>query len=165
MSSDEMADLTLQVLPLDTADLQPLLQAARRKWLAQEIQGHRMLLRADPDDVEDHHTLAMYYLQAGQRDSSFAHFEQTLRLRPAYPEALVNYGLALAASGRVEASITHLERAVASRPTFSKAHFNLGMVLYRSGQPEKARRHFEEAARLRPEMAAAIRRTVAALPR
>lgn len=162
-SSDEMGDLILQVLPKDPADLPRLLQDVNRRWLAQEIQGHQMLLRADPEDFENHHTLAMYHLQAGGVDSAFAHFEWTLQLQPDYPEAHVNYAGALGARGQLEAAIRHLRQAIEDRPGFSKAHFNLGLTLQATGQRREADEHFEAAARLRPEMATAIRRTVAGL--
>jgi tetratricopeptide (TPR) repeat protein len=164
-SADEMGDLILQVLPEDPKDLAPLLQDLHHQWLAQEIQGHQMLLRADPEDFENHHTIAMYHLQAGSADSADVHFERTLQLHPTYAEAHVNYAAALAARGRLAAGIDHLEQAIDSRPGFSKAHFNLGLALHAAGQRVKAGQHFEEAARLRPEMAAAIRRTVAGLRR
>ena len=163
LSSDEMGDLILQVLPKDPADLPRLLQDVNRKWLAQEIQGHQMLLRADPEDFENHHTLAMYYLQDGRIDSAFVHFEATLQLQPAYPEAHVNLAGALAARGQPEAAIRHLRQAIEDRPGFASAHFNLGLILHSTGQRRQARQHFETAARLRPEMAAAIRRTMAGL--
>ena len=163
LSSDEMGDLILQVLPKDPADLPRLLQDVNRKWLAQEIQGHQMLLRADPEDFENHHTLAMYYLQDGRIDSAFVHFEATLQLQPAYPEAHVNFAGALAARGQPEAAIRHLRQAIEDRPGFASAHFNLGLILHSTGQRRQARQHFETAARLRPEMAAAIRRTMAGL--
>ena len=163
LSSDEMGDLILQVLPKDPADLPRLLQDVNRKWLAQEIQGHQMLLRADPEDFENHHTLAMYYLQDGRIDSAFVHFEATLQLQPAYPEAHVNFAGALAARGQPEAAIRHLRQAIEDRPGFASAHFNLGLILHSTGQRRQARQHFETAARLRPEMAAAIRRTLAGL--
>ncbi len=163
LSSDEMGDLILQVLPKDPADLPRLLQDVNRKWLAQEIQGHQMLLRADPEDFENHHTLAMYYLQDGRIDSAFVHFEATLQLQPAYPEAHVNFAGALAARGQPEAAIRHLRQAIEDRPGFASAHFNLGLILHSTDQRRQARQHFETAARLRPEMAAAIRRTMAGL--
>lgn len=164
-SSDEMADLTLQVLPVEPEGLTPLLQAARRQWLAQEIQGHRMLLRAEPDDGETQHTLAMYYLQAGRADSAFVHFDAAVRLAPDSPEVRVNYGLALMGAGRPAVALTQLRRAVELRPSYSEAHFNLGLALHATGETRRAQAHFAEAARLRPEMAAAIRRTVASLAR
>ena len=163
-STDEMGDLTLQVLPTDPADLQTLLRDVHHKWLQQEIQGHQMLLRADPSDFEDHHTLAMYFLQVGRRDSAFAHFSQTLRLHPRFPEARVNYAIALVAEDRNDEAIEHFRLALKSRPEYSMAHFNLGLALHAAGRPREARTHFSEAARLRPEMAESIRSTVARLP-
>ena len=162
-STDEMGDLILQVLPQVPADLRPLLHSLGRKWLTQEIQGHQMLLRANPENFEDHHTLAMYFTQAGVPDSALAHFQRVLQLQAVYPEARVNYGAALFARGDAELAIEQLRSAIGSRPEFSKAHFNLAMALHATGQQMQARHHFEEAARLRPEMAQAIRRTVAKL--
>ncbi len=162
-SSDEMADLTLQVVPKNADDLQTLRRHYARKWIAQEIAGYETMLVADPNNAENHHTLAMCYLRTGRGTEALTHFNESLRLDPDYIEARVNLGIALSASGHHDAAIDHLRRAIESQPDHGDAHFNLAMALFRSGKKREADKHFEEAARLRPEMAEAIRRQVARL--
>lgn len=160
-SSDEMADLTIQVVPQQASDLQALQQHYARKWIAQEIAGYETMLKADPTNAENHHTLAMCYLRTGRGQEALEHFEECLRLEPDYAEARVNLAIALSASRQYAAAIDHFRRALASKPHYADAHFNLAMALFQSGEKREAEKHFAEAARLRPEMAAAIRRQVA----
>jgi mono/diheme cytochrome c family protein/TPR repeat protein len=162
-SSDEMADLTLQVVPQNPRDLKTLQQHYARKWIAQEIAGYETMLIADPDHAGNHHTLAMCYLRTGRGREALEHFNECLRLEPDYAEARVNLGIALSASRQFAAAIEHFRRALESKPTYSDAHFNLAMALFQSGEKKEAEKHFAEAARLRPEMAAAIQRHVARL--
>jgi tetratricopeptide (TPR) repeat protein len=162
-SHNEMADLTLQVVPKNATDLQTLQRHYAHKWMAQEIAGYETMLKADPNNAENHHTLAMCYLRTGRNSEALTHFDECLRLSPEYTEARVNLGIALSASGRNDEAIVHLRRAIESRPDYADAHFNLALALFRSGKKRQAEQHFEEAARLRPEMAAAIRRQVARL--
>ncbi len=160
-SSDEMADLTIQVVPKKPSDLKTLQQHYARKWIAQEIAGYETMLKVDPNNAENHHTLAMCYLRTGRGREALQHFEECLRLEPDYAEARVNLAIALSASRQFAAAIEHFRRALTGKPDYSDAHFNLAMALFQSGEKLEAQQHFEEAARLRPEMAEAIRRQVA----
>jgi protein O-mannosyl-transferase len=88
-----------------------------------------------------------------QLSDAIALFERALRLRPEYPEAENNLGLALTQSGRATEAIVHLERAIAMKPAFYQAHNNLGIAYARSGQTERAVRAFRRATELNPRMA------------
>jgi len=156
-SSNEMGDMTLQVVPRNNADLKTLQQHYARKWITQEIQGYETMLLEAPNHAEHHHTLAMLYLRVRQISQARTHFEACLNLRPDYAEARVNYAIALSAAGQTDKVIEQLRQAVAHRPDYADAHFNLAMALYQTGEPEAAKVHFTSAARLRPERAEAIR--------
>ncbi|HKE11461.1 MAG TPA: tetratricopeptide repeat protein [Myxococcota bacterium] len=47
---------------------------------------------------------------------AFAHFEEALRLTPAFAEAHVNLGIALANAGRTSEAIAHFEEALRLKP-------------------------------------------------
>ena len=162
-SADEMGDLTIQVLPRRAEDLPRLKRDFHRKWIMQEIDGYKMLIAADPTDWDTHHTLAMFYLGTGQQTLAFEHFEKALEHKPAYAEARVNYGIALARGKELERAIMQFKVALQHQPDFVQAHFNLGMALHMLGRGEEARPHLDEVIRQRPEMAEGIRKRLVKL--
>ncbi|MYA24533.1 MAG: tetratricopeptide repeat protein [Gemmatimonadetes bacterium] len=164
-STDEMGDLTLQILPRRPEDRERLRRDFYRKWLGQEIDGYKKLLEADPQDWDTHHTLAMFYMRSGQRPLALEHFELALEYNPDYPEAHVNFGIALAQGREWEQAIAHLERALQRNPDFAEAHFNLGLVLEMLGRSAEAKPHFDAVIRQRPDMAEAIQQRLAKLRR
>ena len=164
-STDEMGDLTLQILPRRPEDLERLRRDFYRKWLAQEIDGYKKLLEAESQDWDTHHTLAMFYMRSGQRPLALEHFEWALEYNPDYPEAHVNFGIALAQSRQWERAVVHFERALHSSPDFAEAHFNLGLVLEMLGRSAEAKPHFDAVIRQRPDMAEAIQQRLAKLRR
>ena len=164
-STDEMGDLTLQILPRRPEDLDRLRRDFYRKWLGQEIDGYKKLLEAAPQDWDTHHTLAMFYTRSGQRLLALEHFEQALEYNPEYPEAHVNFGIALARGRQWDRAVAHFERALQSNPDFAEAHFNLGLVLEMLGRSAEAKPHFDAVVRQRPAMAAAIQERLAKLRR
>ena len=164
-STDEMGDLTLQILPRRPEDLERLRRDFYRKWLGQEIDGYKKLLEADPQDWDTRHTLAMFYMRSGQRPLALEHFELALEYNPDYPEAHVNFGIALAQGREWERAVAHFERALQSNPDFAEAHFNLGLVLEMLGRSAEAKPHFDAVIRQRPDMAEAIQQRLAKLRR
>ena len=164
-STDEMGDLTLQLLPRRPEDLERLRRDFYRKWLGQEIDGYKKLLEADPRDWDTRHTLAMFYVRSGQRPLALEHFELALKYNPDYPEAHVNFGIALAQGRQWERAVAHFERALQGNPDFAEAHFNLGLVLEMLGRSAAAQPHFDAVVRQRPDMAEAIQQRLAKLRR
>ncbi len=164
-STDEMGDLTLQILPRRPEDLERLRRDFYRKWLGQEIDGYKKLLEADPQDWDTRHTLAMFYMRSGQRPLALEHFELALEYNPDYLEAHVNFGIALAQGRQWERAVAHFERALQSNPDFAEAHFNLGLVLEMLGRSVEAKPHFDAVIRQRPDMAEAIQQRLAKLRR
>ena len=163
-STDEMGDLTIQVLPRRDEDLPRLKRDFYRKWLLQEIDGYNMLIATDPSDWDTHHTLAMFYIGAGQRSLGFEHFEKALKHNPDYSEAWVNYGIALAQDNELERAVANFQQALRRKPNFAQAHFNMGMALHMLGRGDEARPHLDEVIRQRPEMAEGIRQRLRQLP-
>jgi Flp pilus assembly protein TadD len=53
-----------------------------------------------------------------------ARFEAALQVRPDWPEAHNNLGIALASQGRIAEALTHFERAVQLKPDFTVARVN-----------------------------------------
>ena len=83
---------------------------------------------------------------------AIAHFNRALALRPNYPEALNNLGLALTQAGRPRDAIPYLERSLQLKPGVYQAHNNLGIALASSGRAEDALAAFAAAATLNPRL-------------
>jgi predicted O-linked N-acetylglucosamine transferase (SPINDLY family) len=70
------------------------------------------------------------------------HFEHALAVKPDYPEAHTNLGLAFQDQGRVDDAMSHFERALTLRPDFAVALYNLAVLLQQQGRVnEAAQRH------------------------
>ncbi|MDP6700937.1 MAG: tetratricopeptide repeat protein, partial [Candidatus Latescibacteria bacterium] len=162
-SYDEMADLTLQVVPRNSRDRDILRRDHQRKWLEQEIAGLQTVLRAHPDGADNHHTLAMLYQQTGRDGEALFHFAEALRLAPDYAEAHVNLGIALAGRRDLASAIEHFEQALRVKSDYVEAHFNLGLALALTGRRVRAQPHLDAVVAARPEMAGAIERRLARL--
>lgn len=80
------------------------------------------------------------------------HFPTALRLKPDYPEAHNNLGVALLQRPqRLADAILRFETALRLRPNYADAHYNLGLALANSARPAEALTHLETAERLRPD--------------
>ena len=77
-------------------------------------------------------------------------FEQALRLRPDYPEALGNIGLALNQAGRPAEAVRHLQESLRLQPGSYQMHNNLGIALATSDRSAEALIAFRTAAALNP---------------
>lgn len=95
------------------------------------------------------------YLQLTDRarnGEAIASFGQALRLRPDYPEARGNLGLALTQAGRPAEAVPHLQESLRLKPGPYQVHNNLGIALATSGRPAEALAAFRQAAVLNPSL-------------
>jgi tetratricopeptide (TPR) repeat protein len=89
---------------------------------------------------------------ADRRPEALTLIERAIALRPDYPEALNNLGLALSQAGRPREAIPHLEKSLRLKPKSFQTHNNLGIALASTGRAEDAVRAFEQAAILNPTL-------------
>lgn len=88
----------------------------------------------------------------GRNAEAITHLEQALRLRPDYPEAHGNLGLALTRAGRPAEAVPHLQESLRLKPGPYQTHNNLGIALASSGRPAEALAAFRTAAALNPTL-------------
>jgi protein O-mannosyl-transferase len=91
----------------------------------------------------------------GRTAEATAHFQEALRLKPAYPDAHNNLGIVLAMQGKDAEAESHFREALRINPAFGDAHSNLALVLDKEGKIDEAITHFSEAVRLNPANATA----------
>ena len=177
-STDEMADLWMEVLPDRRQDLATLEIAEMRHRLAkypQDVNGYNDLgaaLRAmgrnqeaiaplreavslNPENVQVQNNLGTVLGSLGSFDEAINHFREALRFRPDYFLACINLANALRLHGEITEAITYYERAVELKPESVEAHDKLGLAYAQQGNLTKAIGEFREALRLRPNDAIA----------
>jgi tetratricopeptide (TPR) repeat protein len=149
-TTDEMADLWLQVVPRQRRDLPTLAASLRRKLVPQHIQGYRMMLRADPGNVALHDEVALLYVEAGDMKAAAAEFAESLRLRPDRPAAHYNLGNVLLMLQRAGEAERHFRAALERSPDYGLAHQGLALALQAEGRLGEAATHLEAALRTMP---------------
>ena len=154
-SSDEMAQLLLQVVPDGPEDRETLTSALRLKSARDEILGYQARLRRDPEDHESRTGLAVRYMEVGQVALAEQELRAAIRLAPDFPDAHYNLGSVLQAQGSVRQAIGAYRRAISLDPTYSEAHNNLGALLDTTGDRENALAHYRLAVEFGPREAAA----------
>jgi Tfp pilus assembly protein PilF len=152
-STDEMAQLWLEVVPRRAEDAAMLNADFTRRSLLAQIEGVELDVRIDPDVAAGHNLLASKYLQAGRFDDAQAQFEEALRLDPRGAEVHSNLGTLLQARGRLTDGMQHLRTAVQLKPKNDAVHYNLGNGLLAIGQTDAAMREFQTAIALNSENA------------
>jgi tetratricopeptide (TPR) repeat protein len=149
-TTDEMAELWLQVVPRNAADRARLARAARERIVREDIVGVEKRLETDPDNTALHDDVALLHAEAGHLDRTADHFAQTVRVRPDSAAAHYNLGNALFRQGRRAEAIENLRRALALEPDYALAHDGLGVALYTEGHVEEATEHYRRAVQLEP---------------
>ena len=144
-STDEMADVWLQVVTASDADRARLSREISLKMLAEDTVGSEVLLEREPDHVNLRNDTAQLYLTLGQPGRALAHFERVRSLRPASAAAVFNTGTALEALGRAAEAETRYREALRLDANYSPAHNNLGALALRAGRVAEARGAFERA--------------------
>ena len=144
-SSDEMADVWIQVITASDADRAQLRRDISLKMLAEDTIGSEVLLEREPDHVNLRNDAAQIYLMLGQPAKALTHFERVRSLQPTNAAAAFNAGTALEALGRTVDAEMRYREALRMDANYSPAHNNLGAVLLRGGRLGEARAAFERA--------------------
>ena len=149
-TTDEMAELWLQVVARNPADRPRLARAARERIVSEEIVGVEKRLEVDPDNAALHDDVALLHAEAGHVDRTAEHFAHTARVRPESAAAHYNLGNALFRQGRSAEAIESLRQALALDPNYALAHDGLGVALYSTGLLGEATEHYRRAVQLDP---------------
>ena len=149
-TTDEMAELWLQVVTRNAADRARLARAARERIVREQIVGVEKRLETDPDNAALHDDVALLHAEAGHLDRTAEHFAQTVRVRPESAAARYNLGNALFRQGRRAEAIESLKGALALDPGYALAHDGLGVALHAEGKLVEATEHYRRAVQLEP---------------
>lgn len=144
-TTDEMADVWIQVVAASDADRAQLSREMSLKMMAEDTVGTEVLLEREPDHINLRNDAAQLYLALGQPARALAHFEHVRTLQPGNAAAAFNAGTALEALGRFNDAQVCYQEALRLDADYSPAHNNIGALLLRAGRVGDARAAFERA--------------------
>jgi hypothetical protein len=155
-STDEMAELWVQVLVKNSGDLVPLQKVQRNLNDLETVAFYEAQLRDNPANAAVHNALGKVLGPMGRLDEALAHFRAAVQLAPGFVEAHYYLGLSLLTMQDVDAARGEFEIALKYDPSYVKAHDGLGLIAIRLNRPEEAEKHFRRALELNPDDPAAI---------
>jgi tetratricopeptide (TPR) repeat protein len=138
-STDEMATLTLQVVPKRAGDA-PLLREALMRGRVEK----------NPDNWFAHNLLSSALKAQGRLDEALSHIHEAIRLHPGHPQLRYNLANILLALGRTEEAIEAYRHVLAIEPDHAKANNNLAVAYQRMGVLDRAVRHYREQLTVTP---------------
>jgi tetratricopeptide (TPR) repeat protein/mono/diheme cytochrome c family protein len=144
-SSDEMADVWIQVMTRSEADRARLAPDIRRKMAAEDAIGCEVLIAREPEYPALRNDAAALYMELGEPEQALTHFRAVERMQPASARAHYNVAVALEALGRGDAAMRGYEAAIRLDPGYSSAHNNLGSLLLTRRRLDEARAEFARA--------------------
>ncbi|MYN67450.1 MAG: tetratricopeptide repeat protein [Acidobacteria bacterium] len=149
-STDEMAELMLQVLPVDPADRPALVQDVSRHVAQIVLAGSKLALAAAPGSAALQERVGNDLFAVGQVGEAIRHLVAAVRIAPDRASAHYRLGTALAMIGSTADAMESYRRALDLQPDFVEAHNNLGGLLHLSGDLEGAARHYRRTLTLDP---------------
>jgi tetratricopeptide (TPR) repeat protein len=129
-SSDEMADVWIQMFARGEADRRALMQAANAKMTSEDAVGAELLIAREPSHVNLRNDAALIYQELGQPERALVHFAAVTRLTPQSPAAHYNEGVVLEALGRRGEAIAEYEESIRLDPSYVRGHHSLANLLY-----------------------------------
>ena len=135
-STDEMAELMLQVVPRAADDLEALRRHSSALAVWEDIEVHEKLLKANPNDAAEHRYLGVRYQQIGKVENAVVQFREALQIEPNSGRTHFLLGEALAESGRFDDALGHFREADRLEPDQPETLNSLAHVLARHPAPE-----------------------------
>ena len=87
----------------------------------------------------------------GDYDAAIAEYKKVVELRPDFPQAYNNLGVALKRKGELSAAADNFNKALERKPDFGAALNNRGWTFAEQDKWTDARRDFEQALKINPE--------------
>jgi len=150
-SSDEMAELWMQVLPRHTSDAPALARYNQPRLLQYGLDYNNYLLGLNPNEPRAHLELGKAQLFLGHYAEAAASLRQAAALDPSLDEPHYFLGLLFRMQNKFPEAGSEFTRAIALNPRNAKAQGNLGLVQIQQGALDQAVPHLQEALRLNPQ--------------
>jgi protein O-mannosyl-transferase len=108
-------------------------------------------LLVSPNNVVVQYNLAHALGKQGDLNGAAARFQEALRLKPDFADALINIGVTLNQQGKFGEASGYLMRVLEVNPVSGKAHLELGIALAQTGKSDESLQQFYKALDLAPE--------------
>lgn len=154
-SSDEMAELWLQVLPRNAGDAAILEKDIQPRIFNSTLSYNRYLLGLEPNNAKAHTEIGKAHLFLDQPDEAVPYLRRAIELAPNDDEPRYFLGLLFRLGGRLAEAKAEFQTAIRVNPDNSKAHGNLGLILLGEGHLAEAELHLQSALRINPDDALA----------
>jgi len=142
-STDEMAELMLQVLPRNLEDLTILRDYSTRRAILQEIVREEEKLKLSPANAEEHVRLGLRYQQISEMESALGHFRRAAQMEPDQARTHYLLGDALAQSGLFDDALNEFQEAGRLKPDQPETLNGLAQIF--SSHPDPKTRSPEKA--------------------
>ena len=142
-STDEMGNITLEVVPKDKQGLLALREAKYRRAIARGAGGTQ------------HYNLGNVLRDRGDANGAVEHYQKALTVDPEHHWTLHNLSMVLQQLGQHEEAVAVARREAAVTPQSADAYNNLGNALKGAGQREAAIEAIRRAIELDPKNAMA----------
>ena len=155
-SSDEMAELWLQLLPRTPEGRGVIERDYQKRVYIDSLAFNNYLLSKDPSDAQAHRTLGRSLFVGGKIEEAVQHLQEAMRLDPKDDEAHYTMGLLKRSQAKTKEAENAFKKAITLNPKNARAHGNLALVLLQQNRIDDGEKHFLEAARLNPRDALAL---------
>lgn len=152
-STDEMAELGLQVLTASSADAATLMQSFAERDAQANVALGEQRVREEPGNAEYRAFLGGAYVEVGRYADAIPHLNAALKLDDRLAGVHADLGTALMAEGRLDAALVHLQRAATLAPKDETMQFNLGNGLKAAGRAPEAGAAYTRALAINPDFA------------
>jgi tetratricopeptide (TPR) repeat protein len=142
-STDEMGNVTLQVVPVHKEDMNALREAKFRRELARN------------GSAVAHYNLANTLMVTGRVPEAIEHYRAAVAKQPDMEPFQYNFAGALLGVGELDEAITRLRKAIELRPDLAPAYVHLGNTLIRQGHREEGLASLRRAVEVDPNDRAA----------
>ena len=123
--------------------------------MARAEQTARVVLQAQPENVEALHLLGVSLHASGRLAEAVPPYEMAFRLDPTRADVGNDLGTALAMQNRLDEAIAAYRQVVERHPNYAEAHCNLGNALRLRCQLDEAISHLTRAVQLKPNYSSA----------
>lgn len=149
-TTDEMAEVWVQLLPRSEAGRKTYAKANLDRALRDSILFSRERIQIDPGDGPAHVKLGRGLLGQRKQAEAKASFLRAVEVAPQLDEAHYYLGLVQRLEGRVQEALASFRKAIALNPGHARAHGNVGVMEAEAGRVDIAAEHFVVALRLNP---------------
>lgn len=155
-TTDEMAELWMQFVPAEAADLPKFQGLAFQRGLRDSKSASEQRLRIDPRDARALVNLGRIHLAQRQPEEARKRFLEAVALDPRVDDAHYYLGVLHRLSGTLERAREEFLKTVEINPLHARAWGNLGLLHLSANDPEGAARFLAEAIRQNPHDAVAL---------